>query len=80
MARPQMLPVKSSNVGSVGYDPYASELHVTFKDNPWIYAHANVPQAVFLRFFTAPSKGKYYAEQIKGKFKFSKLRPIPPQL
>lgn len=65
-------PVVSSNIATVGHDPAASEMHVTFKDGGrYIYGGVTVEQAEALR--TAASVGKHFHAHIKGKFEHRKV-------
>ncbi len=53
------VPVSSSNLASVGYEPETTTLEVEFL-NGSIYQHFNVPEYVFEGLINAPSKGSYY--------------------
>ena len=69
---PEMIPVESSNLAAVGYDEQLLELHVQFKNGAvWVYRA--VPADVYQNMTTAPSKGRYFAQQIKPRFQGSKL-------
>lgn len=76
----KMMPVVSSTLQLVGYDPRAEQLHVQFKSGPYTYIHDEVPPQMFTGLLNAKSKGLFYANEIKGKFKYTKQKPIPPQL
>ena len=60
-------PVESSNLKSIGYDPDQQLLEIEFKNNV-VWAYRNVPLNIWLELESAPSKGKYYASQIKDRF------------
>lgn len=68
--------VESSNIASVGYDEETRTLHVEFKNkkqpNP-VYEYSNVPPVVAHHFMNAPSKGAYFAREIKSKYHATKL-------
>ena len=66
------IPVKSSNISSVWYDPATKVLGIVFHGSG-LYHHADVPQDVFDAFMAAESKGKHYHAAIRGKFKHSKV-------
>ena len=68
----KMLPVKSSNVEAVGYDPAARVMHVQFRGGA-VYHHADVSAADHARFMASGSKGKHYHAQVKGKYAVRKL-------
>ena len=59
--------VESSNLHSIGYDPARKIAAVRFRSGA-IYHYANVDQETMTQFYTAPSRGNFFARQIKGKF------------
>lgn len=62
----RMVPVKSSNIKAVGYDPATLTMHVQFASGA-TYAHEKVVPARHEGFMKAASKGAHYAAQFKGK-------------
>lgn len=80
MSEPKMLPVPSSTVELAGYDPDSQELHLKFKSGPMTYVYSGFPPGKFHEFMGSKSKGLFHANQIKDKYKFSKVKPVPPQL
>ena len=75
-----MMPVSSSTVHMVGYDPKEQQLHVIFKSGPMIYVYDDFPAHKFAEFMKSKSKGLYAHNQIKNHYSFRKLRPLPPKL
>jgi hypothetical protein len=72
----RMLPVTSSQIKSVGYA--SNTLYIEFTKGV-VYAYANVPESHYnaLGMFNPPhSVGKYFAENIKGKYDFAKTDRI----
>jgi len=65
------LPVKSSNIEAVAYDPEKKILSVRFIKSG-IYHYFDVPQNIFDELRDAESVGKYFAEWIKGVFEAEK--------
>lgn len=65
-------PIDSSNLSAVGYHPEKAILAVQFKSGA-VYHYASVPLAVVTDFYTALSKGQYYALHIKGKYQGQKM-------
>ena len=61
-----LLPVDSSAIRAVGYD--GSTLTVEFH-NGRIYDHPNVPYAIFESLMRSSSKGAYYNQHIRGRYK-----------
>lgn len=62
-----MVPVESTNVEAVGYDPDRSRLWVRFKGGPH-YRYEGVPRPVYDALLAAPSKGQYLHREVKGKY------------
>ena len=62
------IPVESSNITSIGYDPASHIFEVEFKNNGAVYQYFNVPEHIWRELETAPSVGKYYASQIRDRF------------
>lgn len=57
--------VESSNIDGLGYDPERQILAVKFKSGT-IFHHAPFTPEQALELYGAPSKGSYYAKNIKG--------------
>lgn len=64
-----MIKVESSNVKSVGY--LDNNLYVEYNNREYVYE--NVPKVVYESLLTAPSKGKFLNEQVKGKYNYKPL-------
>ncbi len=58
------VPVVSSNLAEVGYDPQARTLEIAFK-NGGVYQYFNVPSAVHAGLMTADSLGHYFDANVK---------------
>jgi hypothetical protein len=71
-ARPNMLPVKSSNISELGWNPETGELHVRFASGG-LFSYADVPQADYEALRTAKSVGSHFARAIRPKFKATAL-------
>lgn len=65
-------PVKSSNICSVGYDPFKSLLTVEFL-NGSIWAYKDVPVKVYDALMAAPSVGSFLAREIKPTYASEKV-------
>ena len=65
-------PVSSSNIASVGYDAESSTLEVEF-NNGSLYQYFDVSENVFHELLSASSVGSYFANNVKGHYRFSKL-------
>ena len=64
---PEMQPVQSSNVATIGYDEPTEEVYVEFYGSG-LYVYAGVPRSVFLDFEGAPSKGRFVNEVLKPSY------------
>ena len=63
-----MIRVDSSSIESVGYDG-VSKLHVKFTSGNF-YTLLDVPRRVYLDLIGAKSTGRYFNENVKGKYEF----------
>lgn len=70
----KLVPVKSSNVEAVGYDPDKRTMHVRFKGGA-TYIHHDVEPAHHAAFVSAPSVGAHYHTHFKGRFGVKKVGP-----
>lgn len=62
---------ESSNVSKFGYDEEFNKLTVEFK-NGNMYEYFDVPVFVYESMKSAPSKGQFLAQEIKGKYRYSR--------
>lgn len=70
-------PVESSNIAARGYDLERHVLAVTFKSGA-VWHYGSVPTQLAEDFFAAPSAGRFYVANIKGKFSAEKMTgPCP---
>jgi hypothetical protein len=58
------VPVRSSNISSVGYDPSTTTLEIEFHSGG-IYQYYSVPRQVYVGLMKAESKGSYFHHYIK---------------
>jgi len=68
----KLIPVKSSNVSSLGYIASKQVLHAAFT-NGSLYEYHDVPENVFIECLGAPSVGSYFAKNVARKFSFFKV-------
>jgi len=64
MSTPALIPVASSNLAAVGYDPGSAELYVAFNSGT-IYRYFNVPAAVYVGLMSAASHGSYFYHYVR---------------
>ena len=62
-----MIPVNSSAIRAVDYQ--GGTLLVQFHTSDTIYSHPGVPRDVYVEFMHAESKGTYYNQNIRGKYR-----------
>ena len=67
------IPVTSSNLRSVGYDPSSETLEVEFHDGG-IYQYSGVPANIHDALMNAASHGKYFAANIRNSFRYRRVR------
>lgn len=68
----ERFPVVSSQLVSIGYDRESHVLDLEFRNG--IYRYADVPETLYISLNAAPSKGRFFAKVIKGKYTTTKLR------
>lgn len=62
---------ESSNIARFGYDAASTILFVEFQ-NGGTYQYFDVPTAIFEAMRGAESKGQYFAQNIKGVFRYAR--------
>lgn len=63
----ERVPVYSSCIASIGYDPKTRELEVEFLEDGEVYRYTDVPPEEYAAFMAADSKGTYLNEVFKPK-------------
>ena len=63
----RMIAVDSSAIRAIGYAD--GVLGVLFHTSPTVYMHPGVPYAEYVALMNAESKGTFYNQQIRGKYK-----------
>jgi hypothetical protein len=61
--------VISSAIARIEYDELSRELQVTFVGGR-TYTYYDVPRDVYVGFVNAPSKGQYFNDRIKDRYRF----------
>lgn len=62
----------STAIRAIRYDAERQRLVVRFVDGDE-YAYVGVPAEVHRAFADAPSKGRFFAEQVRGRYPYNKL-------
>lgn len=78
-SRIKRVPVTSSNVASVGYSRDLRALEIEFTRGA-IYRFLEVPSNVYRGLIAAASKGRFIAENIRGKYRFVRVQAARPRL
>ena len=68
-ALPRLLPVESSSIDAVGYDPDSHRLYVRFRSGR-TYVYYDVVKRVFDDLLAADSKGRFLNAEIKGAYDY----------
>lgn len=64
--------VGSSNIASIGYDSNSETLEIEFLKGG-LYQYYDVPMHVYDELMSASSHGTYFAANIKGTYRYSKI-------
>lgn len=69
----QRVPVSSSQIKSVGYDPATARMEVEFANDGGVYVYDNVPLSKYEALLNADSVGSLFHQTIKGKHPHRKV-------
>ena len=67
--RMHRVPVDSGAITAIGYHRKTSTLEIRFHSGA-IYRYAKVASEVFQEFISAPSKGRYFRDEIRGRYRY----------
>lgn len=67
----QMVPVSSSNLSAVGYDPTTRVLRIAFHSGT--YDYYDVPASTYSGLMNASSKGQYHHSYIKNNYRYRRI-------
>lgn len=67
-----LVEVESSNVRAIGYDADTKCLYVQFEKSG-LYQYENVPETVYRSFLTAPSKGQFVWQRLRGHYPYLRI-------
>jgi hypothetical protein len=67
-----LIPVNSSNLAAVGYNPYAAVLTIAFHGDR-VYRYFHVPHKVFAGLMKASSHGKFFHAHIKNHYGYQRI-------
>ncbi len=63
--------LKSSNIASADYSEETRALTITFRSGG-VYIYADMPETKYAGLLAAPSPGRYFDAEIKGKYSFTR--------
>jgi hypothetical protein len=66
------IPVISSNLRSVGYDPDSLTLEIKFRSGR-LYQYYNVPVVIYEGLMSAGSHGEYHHQNIKWNYSYRRI-------
>jgi hypothetical protein len=72
MSMPEMIPVSSSNLDSIGYDSENEIVYVRFLDGA-LYVYKGVPEHEYQNLLEAPSLGSYLHRNYKNVYPYEKI-------
>ncbi|MDD2200117.1 MAG: KTSC domain-containing protein [Candidatus Paceibacterota bacterium] len=72
MSVPEMIPVSSSNIESIGYDEQNGQVYVRFL-NGSLYVYKGVPLHEFKNLRDAPSLGSYLHRNYKNVYPYERI-------
>jgi len=64
--------VESSTLATIAYDEIHELLQVEFRSSA-LYQYFRVPSTVHEGLLSAPSKGSYFNQEIRGKFRYRRV-------
>ena len=70
--RPVVIPVKSSNLTTLSYNPFTKQLTVLFSRGT-IYKYDNVDIDIVVKLLMSDSLGKFFNQNIINKYNFTRL-------
>lgn len=73
-----LVPVTSSNIAAIGYDPTLGTLSIKFKSNGQVYSYLAVPPEVHDALTKAESIGRYFAQHIRGAYAYTTVQKETP--
>jgi len=71
------IPVSSSFIDAIGYDPGSQVLEIEMNRGQHLYRYFDVPPRVFEGIMAASSKGRFFNSRIKGAYRYQRVRPGP---
>jgi len=72
----QRVPLESSSIASIGYDPRERVLELEFRQSWEVYQYFDVPTEEYAAFLAADSKGTFLNQRLKPRgYRYQRLPP-----
>ena len=72
----KLIPVNSTSIHHVGYDPVAQRLFLDYEGDR-LYEYFDVPNELYVRLLNAPSIGRFVNYAIKPHYYYKEIRRRP---
>ncbi|MBO0323184.1 KTSC domain-containing protein [Muricauda sp. CAU 1633] len=72
MSYPEMIPVVSSNIESIGYEEQSQQVFVKFLKGG-VYVYKGVPESEYQNLLVAPSVGSYLHRNFKNVYPYERI-------
>jgi len=67
------IPVNSTMINSIGYDPSNGTLEIEFKSDGAIWQYFDFPEHMWNEFQSAESHGKYWHANVKNRYREARV-------
>jgi lysyl-tRNA synthetase class 2 len=74
ISRIKRVPVESRALATIGYSKRIRALEIEFR-NGAIYRYLDVPPAIYRALIRAPSRARFYHENVRGKYRYLHVKP-----
>jgi len=68
----ELIPVKSSTISKIGYDPDNNILLIAFNSGS-IYEFQSIPEEIYQELMQSPSIGKFFSKNIRTRYVYKKI-------
>lgn len=65
------IPVSSSSIASIGYDPSSRTLEIEFRSGS-VYQYFDVPPSVPVELMGASSIGRHFTRHVRGSYRYAR--------
>lgn len=71
------IPIESTTLATIAYDGRRKLLQLEFRTGS-VYRYFGVPYEIYHGLMQAPSKGKYFNRDIRGRYPYTLVPRLPP--